>query len=242
MDPEPERSVDVVDDDKSLLSYKTEPPLSEASDVSLPSARRHWMDTRLRTKLRAGGSRLHYQQFDYSTSGTDNELSDVMLPLPPDPVGADQMEPGLPMSSSDLSISPTQRLPQLFSDHERARSPSPQVSSTAKQPSLPGTSAPLVTNPSLTDFLSNYPIWPTAPSIPMKSSSSESGDQSKAPSVPPLLDKGSTRVHLPILDPERPAFSLVNLYHTLTDMFEGTGIHVVLHNRVYVSILSVGLE
>ena len=57
-----------------------------------------------------------------------------------------------------------------------------------------------------------------------------------------LVDKGSTRVHLPILDPERPAFSLVNLYHTLTDMFEGTGIHVVLHNRVYVSILSVGLE
>ena len=57
-----------------------------------------------------------------------------------------------------------------------------------------------------------------------------------------LTDKGSTRVHLPILDPERPAFSLVNLYHTLTNIFEGTGIHVVLHNRVYVSILSIGLE
>ena len=57
-----------------------------------------------------------------------------------------------------------------------------------------------------------------------------------------LTDKGSTRVHLPILDPERPAFSLVNLYHTLTNMFEGTGIRVVLHNRVYVSILSIGLE
>ena len=57
-----------------------------------------------------------------------------------------------------------------------------------------------------------------------------------------LTDKGSARFHLPILDPERPAFSLVNLYHTLTNMFEGTGIHVVLHNRVYVSILSIGLE
>ena len=56
-----------------------------------------------------------------------------------------------------------------------------------------------------------------------------------------LTDKGSARVHLPILDPERPAFSLVNLYHTLTSIFEGTGIHVVLHNRVYVSILSIGL-
>ena len=57
-----------------------------------------------------------------------------------------------------------------------------------------------------------------------------------------LTDKGTAKVHLPILDPERPAFSLVNLYHTLTNMFEGTGIHVVLHNRVYVSILSIGLE
>ena len=41
MDPEPERSVDVVDDDKSLSSYKTEQLLSEASDGSLPSRRRH---------------------------------------------------------------------------------------------------------------------------------------------------------------------------------------------------------
>ena len=57
-----------------------------------------------------------------------------------------------------------------------------------------------------------------------------------------LIDKGSTMVHLPILDPERPAFSLVNLYHTLMNLFEGSGIRVVLHNRVYVSILSIGLE
>ena len=57
-----------------------------------------------------------------------------------------------------------------------------------------------------------------------------------------LIEKGSTRVHLPILDPERPAFSLVNLYHTLTNLLGGTGIHVVLHNRVYVSILSIGPE
>ena len=57
-----------------------------------------------------------------------------------------------------------------------------------------------------------------------------------------LMDKGSSRIHLPILDPERPNFSLVNLYHALANMFEGTGIHVVLHSRVYVSILSIGLE
>ena len=192
MDPEPERSVDVVDDDKSLPSYTTEQLLSEASDVSLPSRRRHWMDTRLRTKLRAGGSRMHYQQFDYSTSGTDDELSDVMLPVPPDPVDADQMELEAPMPSSDQSVSPTHHLPQLFSDQERARSPSPQVSSPAKQSSLPGTSAPLLTNPSLTDFLSNYPIWPTAPPIPLKSASSESDNQFNVPSVSSILPGAGT--------------------------------------------------
>ena len=30
-----------------------------------------------------------------------------------------------------------------------------------------------------------------------------------------LLDKGSTVINFPTLDPERPAFSLVNLYHTM---------------------------
>ena len=39
------------------------------------------MNTRLRTKLRAGGSRMHYQQFGYSTPGTDDELSDAMLSI-----------------------------------------------------------------------------------------------------------------------------------------------------------------
>ena len=184
MDPEPERSVDVVDDDKSLSSYKPEQLLSEASDVSLPSRRRHWMDTRLRTKLRAGGSRMHYQQFDYSTSGTDDELSDVMLPVPPNPVDADQAEPEAPPAASDQSISPARLLPQRFSDHERVRSPSPQISSSDKESSLPGTSASLLTNPSLTNFLSNYPIWPTAPPIPLKSASNENDVQPKVPDIP----------------------------------------------------------
>ena len=184
MDPEPERSVDVVDDDKSLPSYKSEQLLSEASDVSLPSRRRHWMDTRLRTKLRAGGSRMHYQQFDHSTSGTDDELSDAMLPVPPNPVDADQVEPEAPPAASDQSISPAHILPQLFSDNERVRSPSPQVFSSDKESSLPGTSASLLTNPSLTNFLSNYPIWPTAPPIPLKSASDESDNQPKVPDFP----------------------------------------------------------
>ena len=187
MDPDPEHSIDVIDDDKSQPSYKTEQLLSEASDVSLPSRKRHWMDTRSRTKLRAGGFRMHYQQFDYSTSGTDDELSEVMLPIPPDPVNADRMEPGVPQSPSDQSVSPTHRLPQLFSDHERARSPSPRVSSPERRSSLVGASAPLLTNPSLTSFLNNYPIWPPAPSPPLKSASEDDDAQSNVPTLPSML-------------------------------------------------------
>ena len=183
MDPEPERSIDVVDDDKSLPSYKSEQLLSEASDASLPSRKRHWMDTRLRTKLRAGGSRMHYQQFDYSTSGSDDELSDIMLSVPPDLINAGQAEPETPPAASDQSISPARILPQLFSDHERVRSPSPQISSSDKD-SLLGTSASLLTNPSQTNFLSNYPIWPTAPPIPLKSASDESDVQPELPNIP----------------------------------------------------------
>ena len=192
MDPDPERSIDVVDDDKSQPSYKTEQLLSEASDVSLHSRKHHWMDTRLRTKLRSGGSRMHYPQFDNSTSGTDDELFEVMLPVPPDPVDADQMEPEVPNSPSDQSVSPTHRLPQLFSDHERARSPSPRVSSPEKQSFLLGTSAPLLTNPSLTSFLNNYPIWPTAPSLPLKSASEDDDAQSNVPTLPSTLRGAGT--------------------------------------------------
>ena len=85
MDPEPEHSIEPINDDLSQPSYKSEQLISEASNVSLPSRRRHWMNTQLRTKLRAGESRLHYQQFDYSTTGTGDEPSEEMLPIPTSP-------------------------------------------------------------------------------------------------------------------------------------------------------------
>ena len=150
------------------------------------------MDTRLRTKLRAGGSRMHYQQFDYSTSGTDDEMSEVMLPVPPDPIDPDRREPEIPHSPSDQSPSPTHRLPQLFSDHERARSPSPRISSPEKQSSLLGTSAPLLTNPSLTSFLNNYPIWPAVPSLPLKSASEDDDAPSNVSTLPTTLPGAGT--------------------------------------------------
>ena len=136
--------------------------------MSLPSRRRHWMNTRLRTKLRAGGSQPNYQQFDYSTLDPDDEPSGAMLPVPTYPQDLDQpiLPPDLPVESrpsdpkSDVSFN--ECLPQLISDHELARSPSPQLSPSDNPPeqSLVGTSSPLLTHQSLTDYLSNYPIWP----------------------------------------------------------------------------------
>ena len=191
MDPDPERSVEAVDDDKSQASYKTEQLLSEASDVSLPSRKQHWMDTRLRTKLRAGGSRMHYQQFDYSTSGTDDELSEIMLPVPPDPVDVDrrELEPQLP---SDQSISPTHHLPQLFSDHERARSPSPRISSPRKTALLTGNIGPTTDKSITNEFLKNYPIWPAAPSLPLKSATEDDDARSNVPTLPTTLPGAGT--------------------------------------------------
>ena len=54
-----------------------------------------------------------------------------------------------------------------------------------------------------------------------------------------LEDRGISQIHFPILDPERPVYSLTNLYRVMMDLFVDSNIHVVLHNRVYVSILGI---
>ena len=198
MDPEPEHSIEPIKDDCSILSFKSEQLLSEASNASLPSRQRHWMDTRLHTKLRAGGTRQHYQQFDYSTSDTDEETHDEMFPIPTYSPQQVHTQPH-PEAITDLSapdflsdVSMFSCLPQLFSDHEPMRSPSPHISQSSKTPELSptGTSAPLLTQPSLTDYLSNYPLWlnhakdSTAPSS-RPSSPSESIPSAKSPQPPP---------------------------------------------------------
>ena len=75
MDPEPEESLLEKSDEASQPAYREEVP----SDATLPSRQRHWMDTRLRTRMRAGGSRRFYQQFGSSTD-TDEESSNILLP------------------------------------------------------------------------------------------------------------------------------------------------------------------
>ena len=84
MDLESQLSVEPISYDLSQPSHKSEQLLSEASNVSLLS-RRRYINTRLRTNLRAGGSRQHYQQFDYYKSGTGDELFESILSIPTTP-------------------------------------------------------------------------------------------------------------------------------------------------------------
>ena len=55
-----------------------------------------------------------------------------------------------------------------------------------------------------------------------------------------LLSNDTPSVHFPIVDPERPLRSLDSLYHSVMEVFAGTGITVILHDCVYVSIASIG--
>ena len=54
-----------------------------------------------------------------------------------------------------------------------------------------------------------------------------------------LGDRGAPNTIFPILDPERPVYSLPNLYQVMLDLFAGTNIIVNLHNRLYVSKLGI---
>ena len=56
-----------------------------------------------------------------------------------------------------------------------------------------------------------------------------------------LLSNETPYIHFPIVDPERPLRSLDNFFHSVMDVFAGTGITVVVHDRVYVPIASIGL-
>ena len=128
------------------------------------------MDTRLRTRMRAGGSRLHYQQIDYSSTESDDERSDVLLSsvqANPDESAILSSHVDEPAPIPEIPISPLPAMEALFSENEAVLdvldiAPNPTIHAPTKSAgtSLTGTSAPLLTNPSLTDMLSNFPVWP----------------------------------------------------------------------------------
>ena len=109
--------------------------------------------------MRAGGSRLHYQQFDYSTSDPERARSEDLLSDAPDhPEAEPPALVGISMPPNEQPLSPgpanKDELP-FFCEPENV----PELSQTEDVPtttaeaekSLAGTSAPLLTNPSLTD-------------------------------------------------------------------------------------------
>ena len=57
--------------------------------------------------------------------------------------------------------------------------------------------------------------------------------------VQTLLKDRIDTIHFPVVDTERPCSKIQSWYRVLTDHFTDTGITVVLHDRVYVSIASI---
>ena len=54
-----------------------------------------------------------------------------------------------------------------------------------------------------------------------------------------LLSNETPDIHFRIIDPERPLRSLDNFSQSVMDVFAGTGITIILHDRVYVCIASI---
>ena len=54
-----------------------------------------------------------------------------------------------------------------------------------------------------------------------------------------LEDRRISSIHFPILHLERPVYTLANLYQVMKDLFAGTNFNVVLHNRLFVTILCI---
>ena len=119
------------------------------------------------TRLRGGGTRRYYQQFGSSTD-TDEESSNILLSSAQTETNEEQelaIHPeALALPPTEVPLTRPNITQNLVSEHEMMEAP-PDEQET-QQPasetgtSLLGTSAPLLANPSLTDVLSNFSIWP----------------------------------------------------------------------------------
>ena len=162
MDPEPACSTDKISGDSSQPSYcETVGNIKSISTIQ----KRHLTDTRLRTRMRSGDSRLYCQQFDYSDSNPECAHFDDLLPNAPhysDTEPPALREASMPQDAPPLSaeFAKDVELP-LFFEHDFI----PEVSQTQDNPtvtpevevSLAVTSAPLLTNRSFTDVSNIIP-------------------------------------------------------------------------------------
>ena len=125
------------------------------------------MDTRLHTRLRAGGNHVHYQQFDYDYSSSDPERARFADLLSDAPDLSEAEPPALldtlmPPDEQRLSPEPANddNLPLLTQHGVVAEISQTQDVLTATEEaevSLASTSAQFLTNSSLTDGQSMFP-------------------------------------------------------------------------------------
>ena len=124
--------------------------------------------------MRAGGSRLHYQQFDYSSSHPERSRSDDLLSDARDHSQAESpalFEAPMPPDEQPRSFEPANdypsKLPFLSESEvilEVSQSQDIPLATGEAEVSLAGASAPLLTNPTLTDVPIGIPQLPNGTS------------------------------------------------------------------------------
>ena len=159
--------------------------------------------------MRAGGSRVHYQQFDYSLSNPERERSEDLLSDEPNPSEAEPpalVEASMPPDEQHMSPEPAinDQLP-LFSEPEiipdAAQTKDASTASAEAALTLAGTSAPLLTNPSLTEKPVSVPSLPESMSNlqdtePSNTELSGSDEPAARYNVPSRRDRSRPRVAL----------------------------------------------
>ena len=144
-DPYVEESNDVTAPDISLASFLPE-QLPEASFEREPTGQvpPRTIQTRTQTVLEQGMPRRRFSHFGYpSDSESYREVT----------------KPPVPDSIQQAVFPELDDLEPLYSDQEEIRPETHPTGSLLPSPS--GTSAPLSSNPSLTDKLSNFPLFGT---------------------------------------------------------------------------------
>ena len=141
-DPYVEKSHEEISSDVSRDSFLPEqlPEASFESEPTLPVPLRT-IQTRTQTALELVIPRRRFSQFGYPS---DSELQQEII------------EPPSVESSPQMVFPELDELEPLFSDQEEIHLEEP-INSLLPLPS--GTSAPLLSNPSLTDTLSNFPLF-----------------------------------------------------------------------------------
>ena len=169
----------------SYLPEQLDPTSPGLPEPVAPPPRR--IRTRTQTALQEGRPRRRFSHYGYSSESEldDEREPEVVMPTPQHSARAELEEyflsdnPLEPLFPAEESIPPvgTQSQEIALSDANRS-----EITSSVSIPpdSLAGMSAPLMTNPSLTDILSNFPLFPSETVITGNSSQETTAPQPTA--------------------------------------------------------------